>query len=108
MCTKARSVEILLQAAVYSCSIPKSRLKHVQHNRQSISNNIYPSASPMEISRNPSKCLPMMLLFIHRHYVLNYPIFYEQWAPSPSVAKCRGSWVVGRCRGSAVVGKSRG
>ena len=51
--------------------------------QQSISNNIYPSVSPMEISRNPSKYLPMMLLFIHRHYVLDYPIFYEQWAPSP-------------------------
>ena len=25
----------------------------------------------------------MMLLFIHRHYVLNYPIFYDQWALSP-------------------------
>ena len=36
----------------------------------------------MEISRNPSKYLPMMLLFIHRHYILNYPIFYDQWALS--------------------------
>ena len=37
----------------------------------------------MEISRNPSKYLPMMLLFIHRHYVVNYPIFYDQCALSP-------------------------
>ena len=29
------------------------------------------------------KYWPMMLLFIHRHYVLNYPIFYDQWALSP-------------------------
>ena len=29
------------------------------------------------------KYLPMMLSFIHRHYVLNYPIFYDQWALSP-------------------------
>ena len=36
-----------------------------------------------EISPNPSKYLPMMLLFIHRHYVLNYPGFYDQWALSP-------------------------
>ena len=25
----------------------------------------------------------MILLFIHRHYVLNYPIFYDQWALRP-------------------------
>ena len=25
----------------------------------------------------------MMLLFIHRHYVVNYPIFYDQCALSP-------------------------
>ena len=37
----------------------------------------------MEISRKPSKYLPMMLLFIHSHYVFNYPIFYDQWALSP-------------------------
>ena len=37
----------------------------------------------MEISRNPSKYLSMMLLFIHRHYVLNYPVFYDQCALSP-------------------------
>ena len=51
--------------------------------QQSVSNSIYLLVSPMEISRNPSKYLPMMLLFIHRHYVLNYPIFYDQWALSP-------------------------
>ena len=25
----------------------------------------------------------MMLLFIHRHFVLTYTIFYDQWAPIP-------------------------
>ena len=35
VCIKARPVEISLLAAVYYCSIPKSRLKDVQHNNLS-------------------------------------------------------------------------
>ena len=41
------------------------------------------SVSLMEISRNPGNYLPMMLLFIHRRYVLNYQIFYDLCALSP-------------------------
>ena len=36
VCIKARSVEISLLAAVYKCSISKSRLKDVQHNNLSV------------------------------------------------------------------------
>jgi len=138
---KARSVEILLLAAVYKFSIPKSKdwktftptisiiiyvMKTMQrqitvkkcssvltipnavmgHERVHISFHVdigneilcqergmsavaflsawnfrqWKSVSLMEISGNPSTYLPIMLLFIHRRYELNYRIFYDQCA----------------------------
>ena len=63
---------------------PRNQKTERRPTQQSvISNNIYRSVSTMEISRNPSKYLPMMLLFLHRNYVHNYPIFYDQWSLSP-------------------------
>ena len=39
------------------------------------------------------KYLPMMLSFIHRHYVLNYPIFYDQCALSPQSSVVRNLYI---------------
>ena len=51
------------------------------------------SVSLMEISRNPGNYLPMMLLFIHRHYVLNYRIFYDLCALSPQSLSAKSVFI---------------
>ena len=47
------------------------------------------SLSLMEISPNPSNYLPIMLLFIHRRYELNYRIFYDQRALRPQSSSAK-------------------